>query len=257
MKKKIVFLIPIYKNKLIFLEEFSLKYSLNFINKFDIYFISPHNISVNYYNAMFPGINILKYSNLYFESIFGYNKLLLNVDFYKQYKEFEFILILQPDAILIKDDINKWLNSPIDYIGAPWPSKFKLNLIYDQFRLNNHYVECSVGNGGLSLRRVDKVISLFDEFSEALSFFIESNSSEDLFFSSYGLVSNFFNIPNEIVASHFSLELNPDYYFKRNKGIIPFGGHAWWKYNPNFWLDKFDKSKIQDFELLKKYAIIP
>jgi hypothetical protein len=56
-----------------------------------------------------------------------------------------------------------------------------------------------------------------------------------LFFSYFGALSCDFIVPNEITASHFALELKPAYYFKVNGGVIPMGGHAWWKYEINFW----------------------
>jgi hypothetical protein len=37
------------------------------------------------------------------------------------------------------------------------------------------------------------------------------------------------------MASHFSLELSPSYYFHVNGGKMPMGGHAWWLLEPEFW----------------------
>jgi hypothetical protein len=48
-------------------------------------------------------------------------------------------------------------------------------------------------------------------------------------------LSNDFVIPNEITASRFSMELQPSYYYAVNGGHLPMGGHAWWKYEPQFW----------------------
>ena len=92
-----------------------------------------------------------------------------------------------------------------------------------------------VGNGGLSLRRIKKCLSLLEEFREIVQVFEQTGSSEDLFFSVMGALSGDFVIPNEMTASRFSLELKPSYYFDVNGGKLPMGGHAWWKYEPEFW----------------------
>ncbi|MBV8125249.1 MAG: hypothetical protein JO370_14385 [Paucibacter sp.] len=45
-------------------------------------------------------------------------------------------------------------------------------------------------------------------------------------------------IPNETRASLFSLELKPRMYFEMNQRQAPMGGHAWWKYDPQFWMER-------------------
>ena len=231
-------LIPIYQDRLTPLEEFSLKQSLSFINPKNTKFICPSYLDKVYYISMFPQISFETYDDEYFQSIQGYNKLLLNKDFYSNYLNYEFILILQSDAILINDLLKEWINSEFDYIGAPWPNKFKLNLKWDLFAENNYQVEAAVGNGGLSLRRVRSIIRLINEFPQTTQYFLSSTSSEDLFYSTAGLASHNFKLPNEIVASKFSLEMEPNYYFHRNGFYSPLGGHAWWKYDPQFWIPR-------------------
>jgi hypothetical protein len=38
-----------------------------------------------------------------------------------------------------------------------------------------------------------------------------------------------------IVASRFSMELKPEFYFAVNGGRYPMGVHAWWTIQPKFW----------------------
>ena len=245
--KKAITIIPIYKKKLSPLEEYSLKYSLKFIDNKNSVFICPFDLDKAYYFKNFPEVLFHEYNNCFFESIRDYNRLMLSKDFYSNYLSFDYILILQTDAIILKNELDKWINLNYDYIGAPWPEKFKLLLSYDAFNKKNYMVEASVGNGGFSLRSVKGVIRLIDEFPEAIDFFKETGSSEDLFFATYGLGSKYFNTPNEIIASLFSLELQPQKYFELNGNQLPFGGHAWWKYDINFWIDKFvNKSVVYD-----------
>ncbi|MDD5029330.1 MAG: DUF5672 family protein, partial [Rhodoferax sp.] len=60
-------------------------------------------------------------------------------------------------------------------------------------------------------------------------------SSEDLFFAFMGQLSQTFVVPSETRASLFSLELQASRYFAMNGHIAPLGGHAWSKYEPQFW----------------------
>lgn len=244
ISNSLVILIPIYQNSLNELEKFSIDYSLEKI-KLDrkIFFIGPESLDFKFYEEEYPSVQIIKFQDEFFKSISGYNRLMLDFNFYIKFANYEFLLILQPDAILMNDNLDFWINRPFDYIGAPWPEGYSLLVNWDQFAgSNNKNIKVNVGNGGLSLRRVKSCILLFIEFPEAHSYFINSGSSEDLFFAFMGSVSNFFLIPNEIVASKFSRELNPSYYTKLGVDM-PMGGHAWWKYDLDFWIPFFNSKE--------------
>lgn len=234
--KNIVILVPIYKTSLDALERYSLDLSLSVLTGRDIMFIGSEQLDRRYYLEHYPAIPFVAYDAVYFASIAGYNRLLLNPAFYRQYHAYEFMLILQTDAFILKDELDFWCTQPFDYVGAPWPDGFELFVNAGQFEgAYGKKVKVFVGNGGLSLRRSGKCCSLLLEFSAILDIFIRSGSSEDLFFSVMGSLSGDFIIPNEITASRFSLELKPSYYYAVNGNRLPMGGHAWWKYEPEFW----------------------
>jgi hypothetical protein len=92
-----------------------------------------------------------------------------------------------------------------------------------------------VGNGGFSLRSVEGSIAVLQEFDAIRSYWIMSLSSEDLFFAYMGMVSDKFTIPNQVIASRFSLEADPEKYFEMNNQEIPTGSHAGWKVFREFW----------------------
>lgn len=41
--------------------------------------------------------------------------------------------------------------------------------------------------------------------------------------------------PNFEKGLGFSFEQSPDYLLRQNNNTLPFGCHAWWKYNMDFW----------------------
>ncbi|MDW5416126.1 DUF5672 family protein [Iodobacter sp. CM08] len=237
MPDKLLVLVPLYKGELSLIEQYSLDVSLQNLAGRNIRFIAPKNMLRSYYQTRYPAIEFILFDSHYFASIAGYNRLLLADFFYQQFISYEFLLILQTDAIILRDDLDVWLNKSFDYIGAPWPDGNELFVNLGRFEGEfGKRVKVYVGNGGLSLRRVNKCLSLLNEFPVAVSVFLNTGSSEDLFFSYMGALSIDFIIPNEITASLFAMELKPAYYYEVNGRRTPMGGHAWWKYDLDFWL---------------------
>ncbi|MBK9443388.1 MAG: hypothetical protein IPN53_19690 [Comamonadaceae bacterium] len=231
-----IVLVPVYKPTLEAYEQYSLDQSLLVLHNQEVMLIGPEGLDISYYTARYPGIRFRSYAANYFASIEGYNHLLLSQSFYIEYLSYEFMLILQTDAIVLRDELAIWCSRPFDYIGAPFPCGIEVYVNAGCYEgINGKNVRAHVGNGGLSLRRVQKCLSLIVEHSIFLNIFSQTGSSEDLFFSLMGQLSQDFVLPNEIIASHFSLELRPSYYFQINGEVLPMGGHAWWKYEPDFW----------------------
>ncbi len=236
MKDQVAVLVPIYQPELSALEAYSLDVSLRVLEGRVVFFIAPSGLPRAYYEKRYPGVPFLFFDPLYFASIQGYSRLLLDESFYQRFIDHEFVLILQTDAVLLRDDLDTWAAEPFDYIGAPWPNGHELFVNLGRFEGRfGKRVKAHVGNGGLSLRRTRQCIALLREFKDATSVFTQAGSSEDLFFAFMGLLSKDFVLPGEITASMFSLELDPSYYVHVNGGVLPMGGHAWWKHDRAFW----------------------
>ncbi|MES2091586.1 MAG: DUF5672 family protein [Pseudomonadota bacterium] len=231
--------VPIYQAKPSEIEQFSLRHSLAQLKPGrTVFFTGPEGLDFAWYAEQFPGVPLITFKPEAFGSIKGYNRLLMSPDFYERFAPHEFILILQTDAILLRDELDNWTALPYDYVGAPWPDGVEILVNLDNFANSpgGKKVKVHVGNGGLSLRRNQACIDLLTEFPQAIDFFLRSGSSEDLFFSIMGSLSQQFLIPNEMVAARFALELKPDHYHRIQAQRPPMGGHAWWKYQPDFWL---------------------
>lgn len=235
-KNQVAVAIPIYKHQFEGLEQFSIDYSLAVLKNRDCTFVAPAGLDCGYYAARYPRVRFEFFPAEYFVSVESYSRLLLNPDYYQRFADFEFVLLLQPDAILLADHIDHWSAQPYDYIGAPWPDGVELTIKLDRFRGDlARPVRAYVGNGGLSLRRVRKCLALIKEFPETHFMFSHTGTNEDSFFSLLGQLSGDFLVPNQIVASRFSMELRPEYYHVVNGGHYPMGVHAWAVVNPTFW----------------------
>lgn len=124
----------------------------------------------------------LEYDNI---DIATYNKILTNKSFWDIFDS-EHVLIFQTDSLMrmrIPDSFFEY-----DYVGAPWTE----DLIVNDKRL-------SVGNGGLSLRRVRAMKRICSEHS--YKDFTKYHTAEDVFFSYYCQ-----NVPSRKIAAAFSTE---------------------------------------------------
>lgn len=232
----VALVIPIYKPVLPNLEEFSIDYSRAIVPNRPGIFVAPMGFDDRYYRQRYPDFAIMHFDAGFFSSVEAYSRLLLQPDFYRRFAAYEFILILQPDAILFKDDLDFWTGQPYDYIGAPWPKGLELTVWRDRFRGGDvRRVKAWVGNGGLSLRRVRACLDLIREFPETQQAFLHATANEDAFFSIMGLVSDAFRLPDPIAASRFAMELEPEQYLAANGGCYPMGAHAWALVSPKFW----------------------
>lgn len=227
--------VPAYKEVLNAREAFALDHSLSVLAAHPCTFIAPIGLDISYYAKRYEG-SFRFYETGYFASVQDYSRLLVSVDFYQGFKDVEFLLILQPDVYIFRDDLKRWIESPFDYVGAPWPNGFELCVRAGKFAsIGGKLIKIFVGNGGFSLRRREKCISLLHEHAEIATWFVKTGSNEDLFFSTMGALSRNFVLPNQVMASQFSVELDPTNYFELNDRILPMGVHAWEKYCPDFW----------------------
>lgn len=234
--------IPIYKEVLSKYEKISLMQCLNILHKYSIIFFHPKSLDLSSYHNLIQESNsqirFYSFDDDYFESIAGYNRLLLSKDFYKTFKEFKYMLIYQLDAFVFKDELEYWCNQGYDYIGSPW--------IYEDFIHSYRGIHVPIwtkahwskkinygGNGGFSLRKISSFIFLLNFFGKEAK---NSNLNEDGFWSFCSIRYNpFFKVAPCEFALKFAFERFPEKSYETIKNNLPFGCHAWEKYNIEFW----------------------
>lgn len=232
----VVVLVPIYKEQLDASEIRALDASVHQLKGRELRFVGPDGLEAGFYAQRYPAIPLDRFPAPGFASIEEYNRLILSQAFYARYGHFAFMLILQTDAIVFRDELDFWCAQPFVYVGALWPKPFEINLQTGRFEGGaGKYARGLLGNGGLSLRRIAKRRQLLQEFPAELQVFVQSGSSEDLFFSVMGSLSVDFVMSNEFTASRFAMKGLPSHYFKVNGGHLPMGAHTWQKNEPAFW----------------------
>lgn len=232
VKKDIIVLIPVYKANPSAFEMAAFKQGIEVLSDYTICLFKPERLDVSTYLTHLPTTEIKSFSNHYFTGIAGYNELMMSSAFYEAFAAYEYMLIYQLDAWVFKDELLEWAAKGYDYIGAPWVGKLPINpkkkIWLDMSRLFRD----RVGNGGLSLRRIATHQFICKKMKWAIRFFPKN---EDML---WGVVAQWFftyKVPAATEALKFSVELNPEKAFQDNQQQLPFGCHAWEKYDPVFW----------------------
>lgn len=267
-QKKNAVVIPIYQTSLSAEELFSISNAATVLVKHDIYFVGPEHLSgfIDELSAKYNRqIRYKTFPDRYFAGIAGYNDLMLSSIFYRAFTNYQYILIAQTDSLVFKDALDEWAAKGYSYIGAPWFEGYTQPI--KPLRL-----DC-VGNGGFSLRSIPDFLRVLDRPRVFKNILMESwpgswisntyryikdyrsfvyknlhlniDLNEDLFWSLFVAPRcGFFTIPTALEAVSFAFEAHPEYLFELNQQKLPFGCHAWERYNPDFWRMLFEKNNI-------------
>lgn len=260
--KRVVVVVPLYRDFLTPLEKFNLKNNSKVLRDHHFAFVGPEggDLYESIESIKLYDYSINKLPDFFFDGIKGYNKLMLSTDFYNRFLQWEYMLICQLDAYIFVDELIKWCQLGYDYIGPAW------------FTDDNRYTGNKTSlapwkgcNGGLSLRKVqtfidtlnkkryasltnifkkgksvkEKLLSPMKYFganNQLRSFILNYQYYEDRFWSfDAPIINKKFLIPRPEVLLKFGFERHPELSYKLNERNLPFGCHAWEKYSPEFW----------------------
>jgi hypothetical protein len=254
--KKVAIVVPIYK-PLNQDEKISFAHLKKHLVKFDRFMVMPETLPQT--NIPTAGFQIIRFPDNNFSSVYSYSCLMNTKDFYEQFTGYEYILIYQLDALVFSNELLKWCNKGYDYIGAPW-----FTHIIGDF-CTQKGLTANVGNGGFSLRKVASFLKVINTVEKTSTKQVSNHYLRKLYFiisiltgkshkkwlntppSSYPFNEDgfwSFEAPKYLKkfkiapfneALQFAFEKEPERCFKLNNGKLPFGCHAWSKYNPIFW----------------------
>jgi hypothetical protein len=229
MSKRAVILIPIYKESLNPNEQISLARCFSILGHHPIVFVAPESLSFTYHE----GRTTERFADSFFQSPKTYNHLLIDPAFYERFREYEFMLIYQLDAYVFSDQLEYWCAQNFDYMGAP---KLKLRHYQNPGHVDIPYIHRVLFNGGFSLRKIKPIIRFLKIYHALLPKWV---ANEDCMFSVYERralpLRWMLRLPTWQQGLKFAIEKNPHLGFKLNGDSLPFGCHAWEKYNPKFW----------------------
>ncbi|WPU91643.1 DUF5672 family protein [Mucilaginibacter sabulilitoris] len=241
--------IPIYKQAPAASEMRSLDQCIKILHAYPVIFIAPQSLDTQAYEERCRDrvdFKIIRFADQYFENIAGYNRLMLSPSFYKKFLNYKFMLVYQLDAWVFKDELRYWCIQGYDFIGAPHLpaenaegemqflknyAKF-LEVISGIFKITRKVK--NVGNGGFSLRKVKTCYWMLRLLKSKVLRWGQNN--EDVFFKYWGnLLYPLFKMPGDQTALLFSIEVLPEVSLKQISPAIPFGCHAFEKYDKRNW----------------------
>lgn len=241
MKKRFCIVIPVYKKRLTDSERLSIETVIKKFPDDDIFFATFQGKHLKTYQQ-YAKCRYAFFPHKYFKNLQGYNRLMLNPFFYLKFVNYQYILIIQNDALILGDkkDLTEIMSKNYDYVGAPWDKGISRGrFCFDQqdpfispklkYILEGKKITAYVGNGGLSLRKPFKMcVFLLTHILQAATWSPYAN--EDTLFARYGFSRFGIHVADISTAKKFSLETTAKYEIE--KGNIPFGIHAWQKFYP-------------------------
>ena len=212
-----------------------LKKSLDLNRDIKHFFVVPKEINTDSLSSKFPNSEYVVIEPKHFESTKTYNRLMLSPHFYEFFLEYDYILILQLDAVLLRK-IDSRDYAKFDYVGAPWGRSLRVTNFRGDLHGSNKrlfwlpFTRIQVGNGGLSFRRVGTILELLQrtdrhKFCERV---FDGSHNED-FVLGYLLIKSNLRVPAPELARKIFLE--EDFEFCTSVPAV-LGIHAPFKHNP-------------------------
>lgn len=220
MKKDVAVVIPYYHRKLTETEKISFHNCLDVLGHYPVVLVVPEGMGEEDYPSE-PGLLFEAVPDGWMESVESYNRMMLCKDFYSRFLQYEYILVYQLDAFVFSDSLERFCGYGYDYIGAPWlPGMY--------YPHNLERCMWYVGNGGFSLRKISSFLRILDTCpTDSITV------HEDIFWASRE--SEQFRVAPVEIALQFAFERYVRQCYSLNHNQLPFGCHAWEKYDFGFW----------------------
>lgn len=217
-----VTVVPVYKVIPSKVEALSLL-QLRELNVKNVTLMCPEGLNIDAYLDLWPELKVVYFSKEHFISVQSYNDFLLKPSFYETFaSEYRWMLIYQLDAFIFSNQIERFCELGYDYYGAPWQYGFpQYWFLFNRWPIKVNFKRFYVGNGGLSLRNLNKTIDLLKRKQGHIT---QTFYMEDVFFAYWGTMDESFHAAPSEVAALFSVETYPDHWLKITK-TFPMGTH--------------------------------
>lgn len=210
-KANVCIVIPLYKVRPTELEFKVINQGREIFKDRDIFYVVPHGFDASAYAPE----ALVEFPEYYFHSLSNYSELCCLEEFYQAFKQYDWMMIYQPDCWVFEDKLDEFCALGYDYIGAPWPKMPGIP-------------EDGVGNGGFCLRSIPKFIHLTHNLQSC------GAHPEDRFWCID--MKAYLNIAPIEVGAHFSLEHEPMRWYHAYGKVRPMGCHKPWRFDyERFW----------------------
>ena len=248
-------------------EERSLRHLEHYLGKYDRFLTGPPGSPIRR-----EGYQVQTFPAKYFGSGVAVNHLHYSPLLYKTFEDYRYIMIYHLDSLVFSDQMERWCETDLDYLGAPWihcedspwvtnprvgntgfgmmKVETSLKVLYNRYRRepSSYWLDMFTRNSlavrplvqlmrkipawlpGSKLPR--RLVAEWDIMRDPSP----HNRNGDVFWSDFAV--NF--LPEYKIATleqglEFAFEVAPRKCFEMNGGKIPFGCHAWERYDRSFW----------------------
>jgi hypothetical protein len=264
-RKRVVITVPLSKNAALKPdEEISLRHLRRHLGAYDKVLVVPESLRLD--ESLFPDFRIRRFSDRCFGSVGAYNSLMLSRGFYRAFEDYEFMLHYHLDALVFADELLQWCDEGWDYIAPPWVKCKDAEWVGEPFVGNGgfslrridaflavfqsrrlavdpdadwqNYVAPRTGWRRMvgRPRRVLRRYWPFNGVHTEIRSYLERNQNEDLFWANNAVKFNpDFRMATFEAGLRFAFELVPRRLFEMNGNKLPFGCHAFARYDRAFW----------------------
>lgn len=248
-------------------ERTSLRHLVHYLGPYDKYFLAPPDAVVSV-----DGFATKRFPAKFFGSLAAINNLWYSPLLFEAFADYRFILYYHLDSLVLSDQLGEWCDADLDYIGPPWircedspwverprvgnggfvlvKVESALDVLYARYSQESlaYWRDMLLRNNRLFVPVVDVLRWLKRRVPRAplvSSLLAKWDMVENP--GAYGLNSDIFwadqavtYVPEFKVASleqglRFGFEAGPRTCLEMNGGRMPFGCHAWPRYDRGFW----------------------
>ncbi|MBC2724593.1 MAG: hypothetical protein HGJ97_18375 [Desulfosporosinus sp.] len=247
-------------------EKISLRHLEHYLGNYDKFMVVPKSLKVQY-----NGFGLKPFDDKFFGSAEAHKRLILSSSLYEAFADYQYILFYHLDALVFSDQLIEWCKSGYDYIGAPWIEHeeapyahlkyyngkvgnggFTLKKIDSMLKVLNskqyhtdpcEYWSINYGEKPMPIRMLNIYKKLLKTLGvrnnvrwEIRQRWMRQRVSVELFWADRAKhYYPKFRIPPVETAVKFAFECVPRYCYEVNGNKLPFGCHAWQRYDPAFW----------------------
>lgn len=264
---KCVIVIPVYKEEPDSIEIASIVQAKKILSNHDIKLVCPEDLDILNYSKL-GNFETVRFDAKYFKNEWSYCKLLLNKEFYKQFAQYQYMLLYQPDAWVFEDRVQEWCDKGYDYIGAPW---------FEQYGAADNKAKMFkyAGNGGFSLRNIQTFINMLSDAEKSnrklrnicqiytkeghipawnilkipkaiIKYFSRGNilkiaikeadlHEDNVIVNDLRKIYPYLKVAKAQDAKYFAFEVNPSILYEQCGNRLPFGCHGFERYDWDFW----------------------
>ncbi|MBU6280400.1 MAG: hypothetical protein KGN78_14260 [Actinomycetales bacterium] len=167
-------------------------------------FLAPSTLDLGFYREHFPHTDVLTFDSRHFTSVAAYSAWMTTPEVYEALSGPTWMVLCQTDAVIIRSltDLDLTFSrssSPIDYVGSVWSPPVRVLALGTRLVIDSPTGatrgpwfarvlgrRLRVGNGGLSIRRIERFRTVAARLTRELPRRIVENCYEDVLFCTYG-----------------------------------------------------------------------